>query len=74
MKSCLTDRLQRCKIGNSFSEWGKILAGVPQVSILGPLLFKIFLHDIFYLFKSVILQIMSMTVLRIHPIEAFQIS
>ena len=30
MKSFLTNRLQCCKINNSFSEWGKVLASVPQ--------------------------------------------
>ena len=47
MKSYLTNRLQRCKINNSFSEWGKVLIGIPQGSILGPLLFNIFLNEIF---------------------------
>ena len=45
MKSYLTNRLQRCKINNSFSEWGKVLN--TQGSILGLLLFNIFLNDIF---------------------------
>ena len=47
MKSYLTNRLQRCKINNSCSEWGKVLAGVPQRSISVPLLLNIFLNDIF---------------------------
>ena len=47
MKSYLTNRLQRCKINNSYSEWGKVLNGVPQGSISGSLLFNIFLSDIF---------------------------
>ena len=33
MKSYLTNRLQRCKISSSFSEWGKVLNGFPQGSI-----------------------------------------
>ena len=45
-KSYLTNRLQRCKINNSFCEWGKVLNGVPKGSILGSLLFNIFLNDI----------------------------
>ena len=46
MKSYITNRLQRCKINNSFSEWGKVLDDVPQGSTLGPLLLSIFLNDI----------------------------
>ena len=46
--SYLTNREQRTKINSNYSSWEEILLGVPQGSILGPLLFNIFLCDIFF--------------------------
>ena len=47
IKSYLTNRYQCCKIEDSLSEWERIIAGVPQGSILGTLLFNIYINDIF---------------------------
>ena len=48
----LSNRKQRSKINSTYSSLLKILFGVPQGSILGSLLFNIFLIDLFFIIED----------------------
>ena len=53
IRDYLSNRKQKTKIDDTYSSWSEILFGVPQGSILGPLLFNVFLVDLFFMLKDI---------------------
>ena len=51
-KTYLSNRKQRVKINSVYNIWKDISYGVPQGSILGPLLFNILSCDLFYFLEN----------------------
>ena len=48
LETYLSNRKQRTKINDAYSKYCEILFGIPQISILGPLLFNIYICGIFF--------------------------
>ena len=71
-RSYLTDRSQRVVINGHYSEWLPVLSGVPQGSILGPLLFILYIKNLHSLVKSSSLKIYADDVALYAAVSSYQ--
>ena len=54
IKDFLSNRRQRVRVNDSISSWKPVISGIPQGSILGPILFTLYVNDIPSQLQSII--------------------
>ena len=68
LKSFLSNRIQRVRVGQTLSRVAGLHSGVPQGSVMGPLFFLIFISDLEDNIQNATISILSMwTILRFWP-------
>ena len=54
IRAFLANRTQKVRVNGAESEWAPVLSGIPQGSILGPILFSLFVNDLPENIKSLV--------------------